>query len=292
MTRPMTNRQPGLHIDAALQASQHNTGLPLSELRILMSHVTGLNRVGLITHNTMLLSADQFSQFESLVKRRVLGEPVAYLTGVREFFSREFMVTPDVLIPRPETEELVEKALQWLEKRSRENLLTKVLDMGCGSGAIGLTLALENPILEVTLSDVSEAALQVAQANAKKLAAKNVQCVHSNLFEAFSPEGQPQQFDLIVSNPPYIASGDEHLQQGDLRFEPLSALTDHQDGLFFYRQLAQHAAQHLRPTGAVLVEHGYTQQGDVLALFRQAGFAAVGGFTDLAGQPRMVLALQ
>lgn len=292
MTRNMTNKPTSVQIDDALQASQKDSGLPLSELRILMSHVTGLNRVGLITHNTLALSHEQLIRFQGLVQRRMHGEPVAYLTGIREFYSREFLVTPDVLIPRPETEELVEKALGWLEKRARENLLTQVLDVGCGSGAIGVTLALENPILEVTLSDISDKALFVAEANAKKLGAKNVQFLHSDVFTALETRQPPLQFDLIVSNPPYIAEGDEHLSQGDLRFEPQCALTDHQDGLAFYRQLALEGRKHLRPTGAMLVEHGYQQQKQVLALFKKAGFSNVEGFSDLAGLPRMVLAQQ
>jgi release factor glutamine methyltransferase len=230
--------------------------------------------------------------------------------GEREFFSRPFKVSPDVLIPRPETEELVERALAFLGNRSNENLLTRVLDIGTGSGIIAITLALENPILEITASDISEQALDIARHNAAFLKASNVQFVHSNVFSAFesnrtthsithsatdsgtqrSSSGPTWQFDLILSNPPYIRSGDEHLSQGDLRFEPAMALTDHADGLSFYRTIAQESPQYLRPQGAIMVEHGYDQQPQIIEIFKQAGYTQVQGLNDLAGTPRIVVA--
>jgi release factor glutamine methyltransferase len=293
-----------------LQQTREETQLPLSELRILLGFVMNMDRIALITRDQDPIPMDKLSDFKSLAARRFQGEPIAYLVGEREFFSRPFKVSPDVLIPRPETEELVERALAFLGNRSNANLLTRVLDIGTGSGAIAITLALENPILEITGCDISEAALDIARQNAAFLKASNVQFVHSNVFSAFESSGTAHsmtdsathsrtqkaasstlwQFDLILSNPPYIRSGDAHLSQGDLRFEPQIALTDHADGLSFYRAIAQKSPQFLRPRGAVMVEHGYDQQLQIIEIFKQAGYPQVHGFNDLAGTPRIVVA--
>lgn len=284
---------PSPTVRSLLQQTREETALPLSELRILLGVVLGLDRVGLITNAHEPVPMDQLSAFKSLAARRQLGEPIAYLVGEQEFFSRPFHVNPHVLIPRPETEELVERALALLEQRAKENLLTRVLDIGTGSGAIAITLALENPILEVTGSDISTAALQVAQHNAAQLKAQHLRWVHSDVLDAFlDPHSQPpaQQFDLIVSNPPYIEAGDIHLSTGDLRFEPQDALTDHRDGYRFYERIAQDSLPLLRPAGMVLVEHGHQQQERIIELFKAAGFSQVTGFKDLANLPRMVLA--
>lgn len=297
-------------LGSILQQTREETQLPLSELRILLGFVMNMDRIALITRDQEPIAMDKLSEFKSLSARRFHGEPIAYLVGEREFFSRPFKVSPQVLIPRPETEELVERALAFISQRSNQNLLTRVLDIGTGSGAIAITLALENPILEVSASDVSEAALEIAQQNASILKASNVQFIHSNVFSAFEPNitthsathsatdsatqryatCPPWQFDLIVSNPPYIQAGDEHLEQGDLRFEPTLALTDYADGLSFYRKIAQESPSYLRPQGAVMVEHGYDQQPHIIEIFKQAGYSTVQGFNDLAGTPRIVLA--
>lgn len=277
-------------IDSVLQQTRLETCLPPSELRILMSHITGLDRVGLLTKGDSPLHSDQIALFKSLTNKRQQGQPIAYLVEHKEFYSRPFFVDSRVLIPRPETEELVEHALGFLESKSTENLLTRVLDIGCGSGAIAISLALENPILEVTATDISLDALWVAQFNANELGAKNVRFVQSDLFSGLLNRSPALAFDLICSNPPYIEQGDIHLTQGDLRFEPPQALTDGGDGLHFYREIAQHSPSLLRPGGGVLVEHGYNQQDAVIALFTQQPYTQVQGLPDLAGTPRFVFA--
>lgn len=282
--------QPQTTIDTVLQHTRAETGLPPSELRILMSHVTGLDRVGLITKGDSPLSTDQIALFNSLTNKRLQGLPIAYLVEHKEFYSRSFFVDSRVLIPRPETEELVEHALGFLESKSTENLLTRVLDIGCGSGAIAISLALENPILEVTATDISLDALWVAQFNANELGARNIRFIQSDLFSALLNQKPALAFDLICSNPPYIEQGDNHLAQGDLRFEPSQALSDGGDGLHFYREIAQHSPSLLRPGGGVLMEHGYNQQEAVIAIFSQQPYTQVQGLPDLAGTPRFVFA--
>lgn len=288
MTQPPKLPQPTLGY--ALQQTREETGLPLAELRVLLSHITGFNNVQLVTKSDHELPMDQLSAFKSLAARRQRGEPVAYLVQCREFYSRPFFVDPRVLIPRPETEELVEHALVFLQHIASENLLTRVLDIGCGSGAIAISLALENPILEVTASDISADALWVAQHNANTLNARNVRFIQSDLFEHLVNQQPPLAFDLICSNPPYIEHNDPHLSQGDLRFEPSLALTDQGDGLHFYREIAAHSPSLLRPQGGVIVEHGYNQQTAVIDMFRQGPYSHVQGLSDLAGTPRFVLA--
>jgi release factor glutamine methyltransferase len=282
--------QPQTTIDTVLQHTRAETGLPPSELRILMSHITGLDRVGLITKGDSPLSTDQIALFNSLTNKRLQGLPIAYLVEHKEFYSRSFFVDSRVLIPRPETEELVEHALGFLESKSTENLLTRVLDIGCGSGAIAISLALENPILEVTATDISLDALWVAQFNANELGARNVRLIQSDLFSALLNQKPALAFDLICSNPPYIEQGDNHLTQGDLRFEPALALTDGGDGLHFYREIARHSPSLLRSGGGVLMEHGYNQQEAVIAIFSQQPYTQVQGLPDLAGTPRFVFA--
>lgn len=282
--------QPQTTIESLLQQTRAEANLPPSELRILMSHVTGLDRVGLLTKGGSPLHTDQIALFKSLANKRQQGQPIAYLVEHKEFYSRSFFVDPRVLIPRPETEELVEHALGFLQSKSTENLLTRVLDIGCGSGAIAISLALENPILEVTATDISVDALWVAQFNANELGAKNVRFIQSDLFSGLLNQSPSLAFDLICSNPPYIEQGDTHLAQGDLRFEPALALTDGGDGLHFYREIARHSHSLLRAGGGVLVEHGYNQQEAVIAIFSQQSYTQVQGLPDLAGTPRFVFA--
>jgi release factor glutamine methyltransferase len=279
-----------LTIEQVLQQSRKDTDLPPNELRILMSHITGFDRVKLSINNQYQLNIEQINAFNKIVFQRQQGEPIAYLIQHKEFYSRQFFVDQRVLIPRPETEELVEHALCFLETKATENLLTRVLDIGCGSGAIAISLALENPILELTATDISVDALWVAQFNANQLGAKNIRFIQSDLFKSLLNHIPPLAFDLICSNPPYIEQDDPHLKQGDLRFEPYMALTPGGDGLHFYREIALHSPHLLRKGGAILVEHGYNQQDSVKALFSNNPYVTVQGLNDLGGIPRFVFA--
>lgn len=244
--------------------------------RILLCHALGLSRVGLITQSERALTADEAQRLAALVQRRLDGEPVAYLVGQREFFGLPFEVSTAVLIPRPETELLVELALERLPPQG------SVLDMGTGSGAIAVALAHSRPDAAVTALDVSADALAVARRNANANGAR-VTFMHSDWYGALAHE----RFDLIVSNPPYIASGDRHLGEGDLRFEPAGALTDHADGVSALRTIVAGAARHLAPQGWLLMEHGYDQSAAVQQLLSTQGYAEVQSWADLAGIARV-----
>jgi release factor glutamine methyltransferase len=221
----------------------------------------------------------ELAQYEIDVARLVAGEPLAYVLGEQPFHDRTFVVTPDVLIPRPDTEVLVACALDHLPPHSEAG----VLDLGTGSGCIAITVALERPRVHVTALDASPAALQVAMLNAKRLAADNVRFLHSDWFEAVAGK----RFDLIVANPPYVAAGDPHLV--GLRHEPMSALVAGGDGLDDLRHIVARAPDHLVPGGTLVVEHGYDQRDAVLELFREAGFTDWLGIDDLAGRTRVVV---
>ncbi|MES2901450.1 MAG: peptide chain release factor N(5)-glutamine methyltransferase [Pseudomonadota bacterium] len=257
----------------ALQAS-----LPLGALenRIVLCHALGLSRVSLITQSERTIDAAEAAVVAGLVARRLNGEPIAYIVGKREFFGLDFRVSDSVLIPRPDTELLVELGLERMQQGAR------VLDMGTGSGAIAVALAHTRPDAAVTALDLSEAALSVARANALANGAA-VRFLHSDWFAALGTE----QFDLIVSNPPYIAAGDRHLSEGDLRFEPLTALTDQGDGLGALRTIAAGARQHLQGTGWLLMEHGYDQARQVQALLTGHAYTEVQSWRDLAGIERV-----
>lgn len=250
------------------------------ETRMLIGHVTQLTRVQLITQSGRALSALEAEQLNSLFQRRVAGEPMAYLLGEREFFGLTFHVDPAVLIPRPDTELLVELALQHLPQNGR------VLDMGTGSGAIAIAIAHTRRDAQVSALDVSESALLVAQGNAKNNQV-NVEFLRSDWFAAIEEQQAEQQFDLIVSNPPYIVAGDRHLSDGDLRFEPIDALTDHADGLSALRIISQQATRHLSDDGWLLMEHGYDQAEAVRDLLRLNNFTEVQSWRDLANIERV-----
>lgn len=258
---------------AALQAKPL---LDRLDQRVLLCHALGLTPVGLITQSTRALTADEAARLAALVERRLHGEPIAYIVGQREFYGLPFHVSEAVLIPRPDTELLVELALERLPRGGR------LLDMGTGSGAIAVALAHSRPDAAVTALDLSPAALDVARRNAAANGA-TVNFLHSNWYDAL---GQAR-FDLIVANPPYIASGDSHLAQGDLRFEPIGALTDHGDGLSALHHIAGGAAAHLTAGGWLLMEHGYDQAEAVRALLAAAGLAAPQSWHDLAGIERV-----
>lgn len=271
----------GAHDVATVASLLREPGLPPMESRILLSHVLGWPRTQLITRDREPLAPATLAVYRALHARRMAGEPIAYLTGTREFFGLTLTVSPSVLIPRPETELLVELALAHLEGRPSP----RVLDLGTGSGAIALAIAHCRPDAQVTALDRSADALDVARENARQLGlAASVTFLASDWYAALPANAAP--FDIIVSNPPYIVSGDAHLSQGDLRFEPVDALTDHADGLAALRTIVAGAPSRLLPNGWLLCEHGYHQAADVRALCRAAGFADVTSERDLAGIER------
>jgi len=278
-----------MNIKALIATAQDslNNALALSpqqarfEAQLLLQYILQVNRVWLLTHEVDTLEANIHEGFEALLKRRLSGEPIAYILGKREFYGLDFMVTPDTLIPRPDTETLVEAAL---EKIPPQQTCT-VLDLGTGSGAIAIAIAKHRPHAKVTAVDQSQKALAAAQGNAKQFGVANVQLVLSDWFTALSG----QIFDVIVSNPPYIAKDDPHLSQGDLRFEPVNALAAGEDGLDCIRQIINQAEQHLNPGGWLVFEHGYDQAEKVAQLLISANFESVTAVADLSGIWRVTL---
>jgi release factor glutamine methyltransferase len=249
------------------------------DAELLLCKLLDKHRTYLRTWPERMLTTAQCKAFRQLIDNRSQGRPVAYLTGTREFWSREFTVSPDVLIPRPETELLVELALQHLPV----DMPSRILDLGTGSGVIAITLGVERPASAVTATDLSSAALAVARANAHKLGANNVIFLESRWFDAIPPG----YFDVIVSNPPYVAENDPHLSQGDLCFEPLTALAAPDNGLADIVAIVDESRQRLVHGGHLLVEHGYEQGPAVQMLFLNGGYCEVQTFMDLAGLPRV-----
>ena len=259
--------------------------LPSLEARILLTHVLGWRHTQLITRSDEALDGSVIEQYRALEARRVAGEPVAQLVGAREFFGLDFEVTPDVLIPRPETELLVETALAAMENISRP----RVLDLGTGTGAIAVAIASIRPDAQVWALDRSAEALAVATRNAKRLldAKRPGGAVDLQQSDWYSSLDAALRFDVIVSNPPYIASGDPHLSEGDLRFEPRGALTDEADGLSAIRKIVAGAPTRLTANGVLWLEHGYDQAEAVRALLTAQGFMQVRSEHDLAGIERI-----
>jgi release factor glutamine methyltransferase len=254
------------------------------DAEILIAHALGMTRAGLFAHAGHLLSEEEAARCLRLIEARQRGEPVAYLMGEREFWSLKLSVTPDVLIPRHETELLVELALDLLPAMI-DGL--RVADLGTGSGAVALAIAKERPRVEVWALDDSRAALQVAESNAARLGIGNVHLLHSDWFAALPANAR---FDVIVSNPPYVAEDDAHLQQGDLRFEPRMALTPGSDGLSAIRQIIRSAPEYLERGGWLLFEHGQDQGEAVRALFAAEGFVDVETRLDDESRERISLA--
>lgn len=254
------------------------------DAHVIVAHLLGVDRSYLVANPMRVLTETEDARIDMLVARRSMGHPVAHLIAEREFYGQRFTITPDVLIPRPETEILVEAALERLPPRTSHLVpRTRVLDLGTGSGAIAVSLSAERPDLRVTATDTSAAALSVARANAAALGAQ-VELVEGSWFEPL--EGRT--FDMIVSNPPYVASADPHLTKGDVRFEPSAALTDGSaDGLGAIRAIVAGAAAHLEPRGWLLVEHGYDQGDRVRRILEEAGFTDLIAVDDLAGIPRV-----
>jgi len=255
-----------------------DSGLPLLEARALLAHRLQVARERLVAHPETTVEAADVEAFIALARRRALGEPLAYLLGEREFYGRAFAVTPDVLVPRPETELLVDLALERMRTLERP----RVLDLGTGSGCIAVTLALECPAAQVTATDASAGALGIARCNAERLGAV-VAFFLGDWYDALPVDAT---FDLVVANPPYVAAGDPHLE--GLRFEPAQALTDGGDGLACLRAIATGAARRLAPHGWLLVEHGYDQAVAVGTLFARNGLGAETR-VDGAGLPRVTL---
>jgi len=250
------------------------------EAQVLAAHALGVDRAWLVAHGQETLAPAQAGALAACLERRLKGEPVAYILGRREFYGQEFIVTPDVLIPRPETETLVEAALARLPS----DCPVQVLDLGTGSGVLALTLARFRPQAEVTAVDRCPAALAVARRNARALRLeRRVRFVQADWY----PQGGVKNFDMIVANPPYVAEADPHLVQGDLRFEPRGALAAGPDGLTAIRSIVAGAPRQLRPGGWLLLEHGYDQAPACRALLAAAGLSALLTLEDLGGRPRV-----
>jgi release factor glutamine methyltransferase len=249
------------------------------DAEVLLAYALSKSRSWLIAHADDMLSAEHASAYTVLVEQREAGEPVAYITGRRGFWSLDLEVTPATLIPRPETELLVELALERLPV----DAASTVTDLGTGTGAIALAIARERPRARVIATDASAEALAVAQRNAERHGIKNVSFAHGDWF---APLGD-QRFDVIVSNPPYIESHDPHLNQGDLRFEPISALASGVDGLDDLRRIVAEAGRHLATDGWLLFEHGWHQGEAARMLLRNAAFTKVSTTRDLEERDRV-----
>lgn len=258
-------------VSRALAAS----GLVPFEAKLLLAHVLRRDRAWLVAHADDVVAAQEAKAFDALARRRRDGEPIAYLIGRREFYGLDLEITPEVLIPRPETELLVDLALA----RLTGDRAARVVDLGTGSGAVALAIAASRRSAQVIGTDISSAALALARRNAARLSIGNVSFVASDWFAALAD----QRFDLVVANPPYVAAGDPHLREGDLRHEPTQALTAGADGLSAIRVIVAAAPAHLADGGWLLLEHGYDQADAVGALLRDAGLADVRTARDLAG---------
>ena len=263
-------------VAAALVAARAK--LPAGEARLLLGHVLQQSAAWLLAHDDQVLDEDELLAFASLVARRAGGEPVAYLVGFREFFGREFEVSSAVLIPRPETELLIEIALAKVGVGITATSAARILDLGTGSGCLAVTLALEIPQAQLAAVDASAAALLIARKNAERLGA-HVRFLQSDWFSALGGE----RFELIVANPPYIAAADPHLAAGDLRHEPAAALASGADGLDAIRRILAAAPAHLACGGWLWIEHGYDQAEAVRELLAAAGLADIEQRHDLAG---------
>ena len=282
MTSPLLPGEPPVDTAPTLDDLIQHSQLPRAEARRLLASLTGQPLTWFMAHGDDPADPDIATRFQTLAKRRRAGEPLAYLLGQQEFYGRPFAVSPAVLIPRADTETLVETALEQLLllRQQRRAVPLSLLELGTGSGIIAITLALEAPDTVVHAVERSPGALAVARQNAKALGADHIHWHAGSWWQALAC---PRRFDLIVSNPPYIAANDHHLQQGDLRFEPPQALAAGPDGLDDLRIIIGGAPAHLNPGGWLLLEHGYDQEAPVQALLRNAGFADVFTRRDLAG---------
>jgi len=272
--------------DLRAAASRFPTGNenPRLEAEVLLAHVLGCDRSWLIAHAQDTLAACQCRQFQDLITRRIAGEPVAYLTGHREFWSLDLQVNREVLIPRPETELLVETVLDCLQKL--EPATMSVADLGTGSGAIAVAIACEQPRVLITATDISRASLKLARDNARRHQLANLCFAASDWCTALAAD----HYQVICSNPPYIAEMDPHLKHGDVRFEPRVALCAGDDGLRDLSRIISEARRCLVPGGRLLVEHGADQGRGVRGLFAGNGYRQIQTLRDLAGHERVSLA--
>ena len=272
--------------DLSLRDLLRSSALPQNEARLLLAHALEqhyqLPRSALLSRDEMELSPSALAYWKELESGRLNGQPIAYLIGKKGFHNIELLVAPGVLIPRPETELLVEIGLREIKQLSGK---ASLLDLGTGSGAVALAIASASPNIAATATDHSSEALAIALKNTKNLGLEaRVQLVQGNWYEAISKE---EQFDLILSNPPYIESNDPHLLQGDLRFEPINALTDQADGLSCLRTIISGAQEHLKPSGLIAIEHGFDQSAAVIDLMKSAGLRDIETHLDLAGHHRV-----
>lgn len=267
-------------LENATQQLNNNSSSAVLDAELLLAHCLQKNRSYLLAWNDSIPSVEQQKHFQQLITKRQQGIPVAYLVGKKAFWSLELAVSPAVLIPRPETEHLVEVAL---DKIAHINQPT-ILDLGTGSGAIALALATERPDARIIASDTSTAALAIAQRNKDHYQLNNVTLLHSDWFSTIPA----QHFDLIVSNPPYIENNDPHLQ-GDIQYEPQQALTSGTDGLAAIRTIISHANTYLKPNAYLILEHGYNQGSHVRAILTKASFKRVVSIKDYAQLERLSL---
>ena len=270
-------------IEEGVRLLSETSEQPKLEAEILLSHVTGKSRTHFRAFAEAEVSAAEALRYQDLVEQRQSGQPMAYLTGTREFWSLNFEVTSDVLIPRPETELLVEIALEWVRSLPKPRLL----DLGTGSGAIPVSIAKERPDANLTAVDVSPKALALAQKNAHRLGAPGIRFLLGDWLAAL-PSAEP--FDLIVSNPPYISEQDGHLACGDLRFEPRSALASGPEGLDAIRTIVREARAFIKPGGGLALEHGFEQAPVIRAILADQGYHSIETRTDLQRHPRVTMA--
>lgn len=264
------------------QASQLLSGSdsPKRDAEILLGFVTNKTRTFLMAFSETPLTENELTELDQFLKRRQAGEPIAYITGVKEFWSLKFNVSPSTLIPRPDTEKLVELALEFLPKVPCE-----VLDLGTGTGAIVIAMATERPDCLFTAIEKNDDAYNLAQQNAKQIGVNNTYFLQGNWYRPI----KGRQFAMIVSNPPYIEPTDVHLSQGDVRYEPRSALVSEDDGLADIKIIVQGATKHLSQYGWLLIEHGWEQGELVRKIFKQHGFQLVETYADYSGNERVTV---
>ncbi|MCW8935981.1 MAG: peptide chain release factor N(5)-glutamine methyltransferase [Gammaproteobacteria bacterium] len=282
------------HLKNATQQLESLSDSARLDAEVLLAYSLNKNRTWLITWPEKELNKDEEESFNRLLKRRVNGEPIAHIIGSREFWSLDLNVSKDTLIPRPETELMIEEILNLYPQTSGINCL----DLGTGSGAIALALASERPDWKITATDISEAALEIAKQNALQLKLNNINFLNGSWFEPLlvqSPEQasrQVQLFDIIASNPPYIPRTDPHLSQGDVRFEPITALASGEDGLDDIRLICQQAHKYMKSGALLIIEHGFDQKAQLHDIFMASAYKNIRQFDDLSKQARLTCGIK